>query len=147
MTEQRRIRFLFPCLLACVVATLVAIGLTVWVQRTQSSIQEIMRMGGGVMWEPGRPAWLLEWIGDERKVVWVYLSHSKVTDAGLRHLRELTNLRGLILDGTQVTDAGLVHLKGLTNLRRLVLKNTQVTDAGVEKMKNAIGDHFAIDVP
>jgi len=39
------------------------------------------------------------------------------------------------LDGTQVTDAGLVHLKGLTNLEYLYLRKTQVTDAGIAKLE------------
>ncbi len=32
--------------------------------------------------------------------------------------------------GPKITDAGLVHLKGLTNLKSLGLHNTQITDAG-----------------
>ncbi len=40
----------------------------------------------------------------------------KVTDAGLKHLKGLTNLQSLDLGQTQVTDAGLEPLKGLTQL-------------------------------
>ena len=58
-----------------------------------------------------------------------------VTDAGLVHLKGLTNLSVLGLDGTQVTDAGLVHLKGLTKLSDLWLNGTQVTDAGLVHLK------------
>jgi len=43
----------------------------------------------------------------------------------------LTTLRQLELMQTNVTDAGLVHLKGLTELQRLNLYATQVTDAGL----------------
>jgi hypothetical protein len=39
---------------------------------------------------------------------------------------------------TQVTDAGLVHLKGLTNLSKLDLVNTQVTGAGIEELAQAL---------
>ena len=39
-----------------------------------------------------------------------------------------------------ITDAGLVHLKGLTNLEGLLLIGTQVTDAGVAKLKEALPD-------
>ena len=42
---------------------------------------------------------------------------TQVTDAGLEHLKGLTQLQGLSLSGTQVTDAGLEHLKGLTQLQ------------------------------
>jgi len=36
------------------------------------------------------------------------------------------------------TDAGLEHLKGLTQLEQLWLDGTQVTDAGVEKLNQAL---------
>ena len=39
---------------------------------------------------------------------------------------------------TQVTDAGLVHLKGLTNLEKLYLNSTHVTDAGATELKKAL---------
>ncbi len=69
----------------------------------------------------------------ELKHVCIY--HSRVTDAGLEHLKGLTQLRSLILCFVQVTDAGLEHLKGLTRLKRLTLNQTQVTDAGLEHLK------------
>ena len=127
MTEQRRIRFLFPGLLACVVATLVAVGVMVWVpyQRTQSTIREIKRMGGTAGKEPVGPDWLRGWVGDER-------------------MRIFDKVVVVDLDGTQVTDAGLEHLKGLTSLQELYLVGTQVTAAGAENLKNAIGDDLEI---
>jgi internalin A len=88
--------------------------------------------------------------------------HTKVTDAGLAHVKGLINLRRLVLDGTDVTDdglvrlngltnlrvlklsyaritdAGLVHLKGLTKLTKLDLRGTRVTDAGVEELRQAL---------
>ena len=63
---------------------------------------------------------------------------SQLTDAGLVHLKGLTNLQDFHLDDTQITDAGLVHLKGLTNLQSLYLYETQVTDAGVAELKQAL---------
>ncbi|MEE3369611.1 MAG: hypothetical protein VX346_09745 [Planctomycetota bacterium] len=53
-----------------------------------------------------------------------------VTDAGLVHLKEPTNLETVSLIGTQVTDAGLVHLAELTSLTSLTLARTQIADAG-----------------
>jgi hypothetical protein len=44
----------------------------------------------------------------------------------------------LNLGGSKITDAGLVHLKGLTGLRTLLLTDTRVTDAGVKKFKAAL---------
>ena len=55
----------------------------------------------------------------------------EITDAGLVHLKELTNLQHLDLGATKITDAGLVHLKGLTVLRTLDLASTRITDAGL----------------
>lgn len=52
-----------------------------------------------------------------KEVVGVDLNlNTKVTDAGLAHLKRLTKLETLYLHRTKVTDAGLVHLKGLTKL-------------------------------
>ena len=39
---------------------------------------------------------------------------------------------------TNITDAGLEHLKGLTNLEELDLRWTKVTDAGVAKLQQAL---------
>ena len=64
------------------------------------------------------------------------VSSTPVTDGGLVHLGTLANLTRLELSNTQVTDAGLVHLKGLTNLTALVLSQTHVTDAGLAHLKS-----------
>jgi len=65
----------------------------------------------------------------------LYLSNTQITNAGLVHLKGLTNLDTLILTNTKITDAGLVHLKDLTNLIWLDLSHTQITDAGLEHLK------------
>jgi Leucine Rich repeat len=66
------------------------------------------------------------------------LSGTKVTDAGLRHLRGLTTLRTLELIDTGITDTGLKNLKGLTNLHRLYLNQTKVTAAGVKDLQKIL---------
>ena len=38
----------------------------------------------------------------------------------------------------KITDAGLVHLKGMTNLQSLDLGGTKITDAGVADLKKAL---------
>ena len=43
------------------------------------------------------------------------LSQTKVTDAGLEHLKGLTQLQTLSLSQTKVTDSGLESLEGLNN--------------------------------
>ena len=64
--------------------------------------------------------------------------NTKITDAGLVHLKGLTELQSLNLGLTKVTDAGLAHLKGLTSLKKLWLYNTKVTAAGVKQLQQAL---------
>jgi Leucine-rich repeat (LRR) protein len=66
------------------------------------------------------------------------LGLSDVTDVGLEHLKGLTNLQSLILEGTKVTDVGLEHLKGLPRLRWLDLADTKVSQRGVKKLQQAL---------
>ena len=66
------------------------------------------------------------------------LHKARITDAGLKQLKGLTQLRELELYGTKITDAGLVHLRGLTNLRYLGLTGTQVTYPAVERLRQAL---------
>jgi Leucine-rich repeat (LRR) protein len=66
------------------------------------------------------------------------LDATPITDAGLAHLKGLTNLKTLYLTGTQVTDAGLPHLKALTKLRTLFLIKTKVTAQGVAELQKAL---------
>jgi hypothetical protein len=64
---------------------------------------------------------------------------SHVTDAGMRQLESLKNLRRLDLRGASITDRGLHYLSGLGELRELSLSRTSVSDAGLgylEKLTN-----------
>ena len=57
---------------------------------------------------------------EQGEVALVRLAFSeKTTDAGLVHLKGLTNLRRLWLRNTKIIDGGLEHLKGLTSLETL----------------------------
>jgi hypothetical protein len=47
-------------------------------------------------------------------------------------------LKDLFLYGTKITDAGLEHLKGLSGLRGLAIWYTKVTDAGVKDLQEAL---------
>ncbi len=66
----------------------------------------------------------------------LYLKGSQVTDQGLALLAGLASLEKLDLSGTKVTSAGLVHLKGLTSLKLLRLARTGVRDEGLENLYN-----------
>jgi internalin A len=57
---------------------------------------------------------------------------SNVTDAGLKELAGLKNLRALNLGHTKVTGAGLQALTGLKDLQALDLQFTQASDAGLK---------------
>jgi hypothetical protein len=90
--------------------------------------------------EPPGPAWLRSLLGKEffANVVHVDLDNSGATDAELKHLKGLDQLRWLYLKNTQVTNAGLEYLKGLGKLQWLYLKNTQVTDSGIKNLQKAL---------
>ncbi|MGY8771542.1 MAG: hypothetical protein ACKVH8_24265 [Pirellulales bacterium] len=88
-----------------------------------NAILDIKRLRGTVL------------LNQSGEVFEVRLNNTKITDAGMKHLKSLTTLKSLVLNDTQITDAGLEHLKDLTNLNRLNLDYTQVTDAGLEHLK------------
>ena len=61
------------------------------------------------------------------------LDKTDTTDADLEIIAaNYPNLVELTLGGTKVTDAGLVHLLQLTKLRKIRLSNTVITDGGME---------------
>jgi hypothetical protein len=66
------------------------------------------------------------------------LTGGPITDDRLPGLWSLDKCLWLDLSNTQVTDAGLEHLRGRTNLRRLHLVNTQVTPEGVKRLQEAL---------
>jgi hypothetical protein len=69
---------------------------------------------------------------------YLQLSGTRVTNAGLSHLRGLTGLRVLWLYDTPISDAGLVHLQGLSGLRVLNLRSTLVSPAAVDALQQAL---------
>ena len=70
----------------------------------------------------------------KEQIVWLNLSRSKIDDAGLQTVGQLSKLTRLHLDNTKVSDAGLKHLSSLKSLEYLNLYNTQVTDAGIKAL-------------
>ena len=50
-------------------------------------------------------------------------------------MQRFPKLAALYLSETQVSDAGLSHLKKLSQLQELDLKKTKVTDAGVKDLQ------------
>jgi len=58
----------------------------------------------------------------------------KVTDAGLKGVAKLKQLKGLYLEGTEITDAALKEVAKLKQLNFLALNLTQITDAGLKEV-------------
>ncbi len=91
------------------------------------------------------PDWLRDLVGDERmsgfdSVVLVYLVGAPIDDAWLKKLGRFPKLYSLVLDGKQITDDGLTHLAEMSNLRILILMETGVSDKGVKKLQQALPD-------
>ena len=63
------------------------------------------------------------------------LSNTRITDAGLKQLEVLPRLCSLGLRDTPVSDDGLKQLKRLKQLRGLDLSNTRITDAGLKQLE------------
>jgi internalin A len=66
------------------------------------------------------------------------LDDTKVTGAGLDHLRGLNDLEFLLLNNNRIGDAGLSHLVGLKHLQLLSLQLSGVTASGVEALQKSL---------
>ena len=116
-------------------------------------LAEVKRLKGKAVTEPGGPRWLRDVVGPKALAVFSRLTEvhlnehtdghavkkprpkgEAVTDAWLRNLEGLSDLRRLELSGTAVSDAGLASLRGLKNLERLNVCLTPVTDAGIKHL-------------
>ncbi|MHC5539248.1 leucine-rich repeat domain-containing protein [Singulisphaera rosea] len=62
------------------------------------------------------------------------LCETKVTDAGIRHIRNMNNLNTLYLDRTSVGDDAMAGLATLPMLEVLMVSETQVGDLGVRSI-------------
>jgi internalin A len=84
---------------------------------------------------PRAPAWFRKRLGDEffQEVTSVqFLERSNVTDRDLAPLESLDRLEELAIHGAPITDSGLEHISNLTELRILSLWETRgISDAGL----------------
>jgi hypothetical protein len=64
------------------------------------------------------------------------LRKTKVTDAGVAHLKALKNLQFLNLFRTPLTDAGLASIRELTQLETLLIGGTKVTSEGLAALES-----------
>ena len=66
------------------------------------------------------------------------LTGTSTSDAGCAHLAELTKLEELELCGTSISNDGLRSLRELQGLRRLGLDNTSIDDRGLAATSSAL---------
>src|SRR5262249_49985399 len=62
------------------------------------------------------------------------LGLTQLTDAGLKDLARLTNVRVMIFGAPKVTDAGVKELAALKGLQAVSLGGTQVTNGGLKHL-------------
>ena len=58
------------------------------------------------------------------------MANPDVTDATLKFIKKMTQLRELDLNNSQVSDSGLALIAELSNLRDIRLARTRITDEG-----------------
>src|SRR3569623_541941 len=137
-----------------VAVALLCVILSLWVvpaERQRRTVAAIAAMGGSIDYVPilsfveGSGAtdpreseafpitFLRRWLPPDYfdEVLIVLLTDTRLTDAGLDHLRGLTSLQTLGMENTQDTDAGLTHLQEWAALQQRWLGGSQVTDAGM----------------
>lgn len=65
----------------------------------------------------------------------VLLNKADITDSGASVFADLPLLERVELSGTQVSDGGLMHFSRLPNLKELMLNNTNVTEEGARAFR------------
>ena len=93
--------------------------------------------------ESPRKAWLHALVGDDfvgsvYEVSFDDPGNHPLSDADLKLVGELTQLRTVGLSGIPITGAGLEHLKALTQLKQLDIDGTEVTDAGLQQLQGSV---------
>jgi hypothetical protein len=71
------------------------------------------------------------------KNLWL-IDCNRFTDEGMEHMPSLTGLEDLVIQHTQVTDAGLKSLDGLPNLRCVETTGTRVTQRGRMRLTTSL---------
>ena len=80
----------------------------------------------------------LQHIGDLTELDLLDLSGTNVTDQGLSELRNLDQIEILGLDNTPVSDRGILELRHMKGLQLLKLQGTKVTPNGVELLQREL---------
>jgi len=154
------VRFTLRTLLVLVLAASIPLGwLATKRERERQAIAEIRQEGGHVIYEDyPASSWraspelhrLLDGTLLGEGVTWgvhqiSFYPTTRVTDAGLRHLRQFPETKVLGLGETEITDAGLAHLVPLRELRILDLRETNISDAGLRHL-HALTNLHSLDL-
>jgi hypothetical protein len=95
---------------------------------TISGWQELwnLQLGGALITDSA-----LVHIGRLRRVTYIGLNDTPITDDGVKALAGVVSLLQIDLRGTQISDRALVHLQSVPGLFTLRLNRTKVTDEGL----------------
>jgi hypothetical protein len=78
----------------------------------------------------------LKYISDLTNLKRLILTNTNLSDKGLKHLTKLVNLNILTLYGvTKITNAGLIHLTDLTSLVYIDVSKSKISNAGIQNIK------------
>jgi hypothetical protein len=81
----------------------------------------------------------IKWISDIKSLEVLDLSYNpQITDEALIYLKDLNNLKKLILQLTGITNAGLKHLNTLKNLEYLDVALTRVDESGKNELQQQL---------
>ena len=101
--------------------------------RQQRALARVRELGGVVYTCPdGNIVDRLIW---NPPVLYVELRGPAITDAELRHLKNLPEFNHLYLRQTQVTDAGLSHIVALSHLEVLTLEGNRISARRIQELK------------
>ncbi len=111
----------------------------------QRAAAALVQLGGKVFLVEHTQGWVRRYAGpnifDTRVAAIIDLSHSRVTDADLVHLRAFDHFGQISLSDTEISNAGLEHLRHVVVGRFIDLSRTRVTDV------SCLFDNRALDQP
>lgn len=144
---RRRIPAMFWLTLACVFFVAVALVLLMWVPglERRRALEQITKLGGRVYSDSSRGSFAARvWngiSGSSRNVVGIDLSAAQLRDEQLQVVLQFPQVESLTVSGPKLTDEGIRQLRELPELRRLVLVNCpRVSKAAEDDLRRANPD-------
>lgn len=82
------------------------------------------------------------------KLTWLGLPRSRISDKGMRSLKDIRSLRYLDLTRSRVSDRSIEYLAELSNLRTLIVCRTKISREGVALLESRLPDcHIEWEMP